>query len=464
MTKLINALSKIRNHKDNHKNLIKKNIYSYIKKQDLKFFFINNWFNTSYNNNKFSNKTIIGSIKSNFLILNQKVNAMSKILKNLDSCYNSTFIKHLLTNTNITILYNTVQDEFAMGALGIYSSKIAINPWIKNCPTGGSSSGSSVAIATVSSDFSIGSDTGGSIRVPAALCGIIGFKPSYGAISRRGLITFSSLLDTVGILTRNLKTLKNIFSLIAKPDSNDMTSIRFYHHYDKIIQTSIYKNYLKNKKQITIGIIQLNNKSDPIIQKKFNLFIKQLKNLNYKTILINNYYFDKANRLYNPIAYSESVFTLNRYILNNIYINNSNIKFGPEVQNRLKLGEKFLKTKEYHKSLKKLLELYNSFNNKYQNIDFFIYPTLNIDIEHLKIQNKRSEIDYYNVLANMLQRPAITLPIKFLINNKFIQNKFFSIQIMGKKYYDYKLLEFSKKLIENIPDLCKNKYELFFIK
>jgi len=123
-------------------------------------------------------------------------------------------------------LGKTNLDEFACGGSGLLSNKGAVaNPYNPQHITGGSSSGSAIAVAQNLVPFALGSDTGGSVRCPAAYCGIVGFKPSYGLISRYGLIPFASSLDTIGILASRVETAKKIFLVLNQKDPRDLLTI-----------------------------------------------------------------------------------------------------------------------------------------------------------------------------------------------------------------------------------------------
>jgi len=138
---------------------------------------------------------------------------------------NATVIK-LLAKEGAILKGKTAMDEFACGGTGLLANTGTItNPHHSQHITGGSSSGSAAAVAKGLVSFALGSDTGGSVRQPAAYCGIVGFKPSYGLVSRYGLIPMSSSLDTVAILANAVATAEKVFSLIAQPDPNDLLTI-----------------------------------------------------------------------------------------------------------------------------------------------------------------------------------------------------------------------------------------------
>jgi aspartyl-tRNA(Asn)/glutamyl-tRNA(Gln) amidotransferase subunit A len=163
--------------------------------------------------------------KDNFWTKNFFSTASSDFLVNFLPGQNAFVIK-LLTRKKLNLLGKTAMDEFACGGTGLLANTEKItNPHNSQHITGGSSSGSAVAVAKKQVFFSLGSDTGGSVRQPAAYCGVIGFKPSPGSISRYGLIPMASSLDTVGILANSVATTKEVLSIISQPDPNDLLTI-----------------------------------------------------------------------------------------------------------------------------------------------------------------------------------------------------------------------------------------------
>jgi aspartyl-tRNA(Asn)/glutamyl-tRNA(Gln) amidotransferase subunit A len=162
--------------------------------------------------------------KDNFATSEGFTTGCTSILQNFQAGYNATVVELLLKQKAINVA-KTVLDELAMGGEGGYQNgEIARNPVNRKYIAGGSSGGSAILVAIGAVPFALGSDTGDSVRIPAANCGIIGFKPTYGLISRYGLLPFAPSLDTVGILTRNIADLAIILENVCQSDSKDLTS------------------------------------------------------------------------------------------------------------------------------------------------------------------------------------------------------------------------------------------------
>ena len=161
------------------------------------------------------------ALKDNMNLIGSKTTASSKILENFVSPYNATVTQKLLDNL-VPIIGKTNLDEFAMGSSNENSAfKKVHNPWNLDKVPGGSSGGSAAAVAACETTLALGSDTGGSIRLPASFCGVVGMKPTYGKVSRYGLIAFASSLDQIGPFSRTVEDSANLLEVISGYDSHD---------------------------------------------------------------------------------------------------------------------------------------------------------------------------------------------------------------------------------------------------
>lgn len=200
-------------------------------------------------NSKAPLSNLVAGIKDNIVTNDMPTTCASKILLDYKSPFDATCVK-LLRNAGALIAGKTNLDEFGMGSAGTHSYFGPVrNPLFpdENIVAGGSSSGSAAAVAAGAVDFALGTDTGGSVRLPAAYTSILGFKPSYGRISRFGVIAYAQSLDTVGILARDLPILRKVFETLDKYDEKDPTSL------DNKLRSAISDSYNK-KKTYKIGI------------------------------------------------------------------------------------------------------------------------------------------------------------------------------------------------------------------
>ena len=190
------------------------------------------------------------AIKDNILIKGLKTTAASKILENYIASYDATVIKKLKAQ-NAIFLGKTNMDEFAMGSSTENSAfKKTKNPYDKTRVPGGSSGGSAAAVSAQMAVASLGSDTGGSIREPASFCGVVGLKPTYGAVSRSGVIAMASSLDQIGPIAKTVEDAKILFKAIAGKDNLDATSI----NPEKGWEEKLKKPNIEKIRELTIGI------------------------------------------------------------------------------------------------------------------------------------------------------------------------------------------------------------------
>src|SRR3990167_252430 len=192
---------------------------------------------------------IPGAIKDNIAQKNRGLTCASAILKGFISPYDATVIERL-KNAGTVLVGRTNMDEFAMGSSGETSAYgRSKNPWDETCVPGGSSSGSAIAVAAGVVPWALGTETGGSVRLPAALCGIVGLKPTYGRVSRYGIVAYGSSLDQVGIFTRTVQDNALVLEAMAGLDASDSTTRAIpVQKYSEVLQQPL-------KKGLRIGLV-----------------------------------------------------------------------------------------------------------------------------------------------------------------------------------------------------------------
>ena len=272
---------------------------------------------------------IPAGIKDVIITKDIKTTAGSKILSNFIPQYNATVVERLLTQ-NISIIGKTNCDEFAMGSSGENSSfGVTKNPWDLSKVPGGSSSGSAAAVSADLCVFALGTDTGGSIRQPASLCGVVGLKPSYGRVSRYGLIAMASSLDQPGSFTKTVADSRKVLEWISGGDTYDSNAKE-----SKFIPSTT----LKNLKGIRVGVPQeyFEEGLDKGVEKVIREAINKLEELGAEIVEVSLPHTEYAIATYYIIIASEVSTNLARF--DAIRFGNSRDNFGSEPKRRIMLG------------------------------------------------------------------------------------------------------------------------------
>ena len=406
------------------------------------------------------NKALAGmiiSIKDLICYKGHLVSASSKILEGFVSNYNATIVDRILQNDGIIIGHNNC-DEFGMGGSNENSIYGPVHNLLDyNKTSGGSSGGSAVSVQSNMCHISLGTDTGGSIRQPASYCNIIGFKPSYGRISRYGVISHASSFDVVGILGKNIEEIEDIFEILSGYDGYD-NSLKcdkyIKENYDNV--NNKYK-FAVIKEALDIKCLQKEVK-DGIIK-----FIDNLSNNghNVENIDFNNLQYSSA--MYFTLTTIEACTNLSRYTGVNYGYRADNYKsfdemiiktrtegFGDEVKKRLLVGNYLFETnKENHyiDKANKLREEYREkFRKIFENYDFIILPTTTtaaFNIGENRNEDNSNWDDILVTLASLVGYPAISIPCGFDNNNMP-----FGIQIIGDIYKENKLFNLIKTIFQ----------------
>ncbi len=371
------------------------------------------------------------AIKDNICTTNIKTTCASKILENFVPPYDATVFKKLKENMLVP-LGKVNMDEFAMGSSTEHSAfKNTKNPWNINHVPGGSSGGSAASVAAMMAPIALGSDTGGSIRQPAAFCGVTGLKPTYGRVSRYGLIAFASSLDQIGTLAKDAKGCSALFDVISCHDRHDSTSIKDGYcttldkidHFRKPI-IAIPKQYMGE------GI------SDEMKQ-AIRSAIDQFKALGCKIIDVSIPSLDYALAAYYILSSAEASSNLSRFdgirygyrtknaaSLEELYTKTRSEGFGEEVKRRIMLGTYALCAGYYDEYYKKALKtrslVKKGFDDAFLKADLILSPTT--PSAAFKFGEKSDALSMYmadicTVSINIAGLPAISFPGGFNSDN-----------------------------------------------
>ena len=368
------------------------------------------------------------AIKDNILIEGQRATAGSKILKDYIAAYDATVIEKLKRG-NAVFLGKTNLDEFAMGSSTENSGyQITKNPHDLSRVPGGSSGGSAVAVATGMAAGALGSDTGGSIRQPASFCGVVGLKPTYGAVSRYGLIALASSLDQIGSLTKTVEDAAILFRAITGYDKNDSTSVSGV-EYDELLEPR-----LEDLKKLTIGIPEeyFVEGLDDEVADSINEVQKSLEEAGFKFKKISLPHTKYALSVYYIIMPAEASTNLARYDgirygtrgkaenLLNLYEENRGAGFGSEVKRRIVLGTFVLSAgyyDDYYAKAQKVRTLIKQdFEEAFRSVDVILSPVA--PTPAFKIGEKTANplemylSDVFTLPVNLAGLPGISIPVK----------------------------------------------------
>jgi len=376
------------------------------------------------------------ALKDNFSTKNILTTASSNLLKDYVPIYDATVYKKL-KEKGALLVGKTVMDEFAMGGTGTtgHTGKVC-NAWDRSRMIGGSSSGSANSVAQGIVPFAIGSDTGDSVRKPASYGGVVGFKPTYGKISRYGLFAFASSLDHVGIFTRNVFDSATIFDVLKGHDDNDMTSLED----DNINCVSSLDNDIKAKKLFYIKEMLDIDTSDSELKSiidNFKEVIEKCKNLGFVVdeISIDKKLLSAISPCYNTISCAEATSNLanltgvsfgNRTDVDNIneMIKDTRTKgFSPLIKRRLIIGSYVLQKENQEKlffnatRIRKMIV--DKFNLLFKEYDAYILPTTGsvapkFDFKDDKLSDKYLLLENHLIIGNFGGYPSISIPCGFV--------------------------------------------------
>jgi len=362
------------------------------------------------------------AIKDNIQVNTWAVTAGSKILDGYIAPYNATVINKL-TDAGLSPFGRTNMDEFAMGSTTESSCYGATqNPHSAECVPGGSSGGSAAAVGAGLAIAALGSDTGGSIRQPAAFCGIVGMKPTYGRVSRYGLGAYASSLDQIGPMTQNVEDAAILYDIISGHDVKDSTS---YENNDKV------SDKLDASRKLTIAVIpsHLDGASDDI-KKGFEKAVEALKAAGHtiveKTLMdgkydISAYYVTATAEATTNLARYDGIRYGNRKEgenLNDLYLRTRSEGFGDEVKRRILLGNFVLSSGYYDAYYVKAQKVRHLIKDEYakifKEVDLILSPVAPrtaYEVGALEDPLEMYLSDIYTISVNLAGLPAISLPV-----------------------------------------------------
>lgn len=400
------------------------------------------------------------AVKDVLSIKDHPLTCSSKILNGFNSLYTATAVQKLIDEDAI-IIGKTNCDEFAMGSSNENSAfGPVLNPHNIQYVPGGSSGGSAVAAAANLCDVAIGTDTGGSIRQPAAFCGVYGLKPTYGLVSRYGLTAYASSFDSIGPFAHNIEDIIRVMEVISGWDEKDSTSFK---------SESVYFSFSKqNPTSLKIGIPKeyFGEGLDPAINEKIQTVISSLKEKRFQVSEVSLALSEYTIAAYYILATAEASSNLARYDgarygfrsaegnnLMDMYVNSRTEGFGKEVKRRIMLGTYVLSAgyyDAYYKKAQKVRRLIKEdFDKVFSEVDLLITPTT--PTTAFKLGEKSNDplqmylSDIYTVSANLAGIPGMNIPI-----GKSTEKLPVGMQVLSQKFEEAKIFLLAKHIQNEI--------------
>ncbi len=391
------------------------------------------------------------AIKDNLLLQGKKTTCGSKMLENYISPYTATCVE-ILEKAGAIVIGKTNMDEFGMGVSTENSFfGPTIHPLDPTRVPGGSSGGSAAAVGSGSAFAALGTDTGGSVRQPAAYCGLFGLRPTYGTVSRHGLVAFSSSMDVAGPITRSSLDLAAIYNIVTGADDKDMTSV-----CAPSVDFLAMKQYSPKGKRIGIPKqLFSEEKMDQEILKAMKIAIEELESSGARIDLINMPILDYAVAVYYILSSAEASSNLSRYDgirygyrasdvkdLADLYTKTRSEGFGLEVKRRILLGNYVLSSEHfedcYRKAEKARDQVRSAFDEAFSEHDLLLSPTSPMVApklgESLKDPLAAYVSDLCTVPASLAGIPAVSIPVQSSTGLPC------GIQLMARKFGEQELL------------------------
>lgn len=407
------------------------------------------------------------ALKDNIHIKGELSTCASKFLTNYKAPFDST-VARLLADEDAIFIGKTNMDEFAMGSSTENSAlQKTYNPWDLKCTPGGSSGGSAAAVAARLVPVSCGSDTGGSIRQPASFCGIVGFKPTYGRVSRFGLVAYGSSLDQIGPLGTNVKDVALLMSILGRHCTHDSTSMNEP-------QVNYLEDLRSDLKGVKIGVPwQFLDQLAEMAKKGFMEGIEKLKSLGASIIDVDLNILNSSIAVYYIIATAEASTNLARFdgirygvraseakTLDEVFDLSKEHGFGDEVKRRILLGTYVLSAgyqDAYYKKAQKVRTLIiQKYKEAFQKCDIIATPTspfeaFEVGSIHDPIQMYLEDI--YTISINLAGLPAISVPNGLSPNKKPL-----GLQLIGPQKSDGTVLSFAHAFETLSKELIPSNY------
>ena len=398
------------------------------------------------------------ALKDNICYKGHKVSASSKILQGFESVYSATVVERLLAE-DVIIIGRTNCDEFAMGSSNENSAYgIVRNPLNEDLVPGGSSGGSAAAVAAGFCHAALGSDTGGSIRQPASFCGVTGFRPTYGRISRHGLLAFASSFDQIGTVSNNIEDVALLMEVMAGKDAYDATV--------SSEPVPAYSEQIDNQEKYKLVYLDecINHPGvDPEVKTRFHEILESLQASGLENKNASFPYLDQMIPVYYVLATAEASSNLSRYAgmtygyraqdaktLEEVIVKSRSEGFGPEVKRRIMLGTFVLSEgyyDAYYNKAQRVRRLINDYTKDLlKDNDFLILPT-SPGVAFALGENTEDPIamylaDIFTIPSAIAGLPSISLPLGWHSNGMP-----FGIQIIGRSFDESRLLAFSNQLM-----------------
>ena len=402
------------------------------------------------------------AVKDVLAVKGHPLNCGSKILGKFISPYDATVIARLRA-AGAVVFGRLNMDEFAMGSSTENSAFVTTcNPWDLTRVPGGSSGGSAAAVAADEAIATLGSDTGGSIRQPAALCGCVGLKPTYGLVSRYGLVAFASSLDQIGPFTKDVRDSARLLQVIGGHDPRDSTSIpRALPNFENALGGDLKGLKLGLAREFMVGGL------DPEVKAAVAAAVKQLTSLGAEVVEVSLPHTEYAVAVYYIVATAEASANLARFdgVRYGVRVDGADpiqmyertrgSGFGPEVKRRIILGTYVLSSGYYDafylRAQKVRTLIRQDFLNAFEKVDAIVTPTT--PTAAFKAGEKTSDplqmylSDIYTISCNLAGIPGISIPCGFTASPKLP----IGLQLLGKPFGEETLLKIAHAFEQSTP-------------